>query len=160
MSLQLLSPIPGTLRNLAELSDPVFAQEIMGPGFAIIPDEDDTLNILAPTAGTLSHQLPHACALTTADGLSILIHAGIDTVQLKGEGFSSLHQLGQQVAAGEPLITWDLRPAQQAGYALDVVVIAMQPPQTLCELLTASGSRLDALVPCADVRRARRAAKS
>ena len=133
MSLQLLSPIPGTLRNLAELSDPVFAQEIMGPGFAIIPDE---------------------VALTTPDGLNILIHAGIDTVQLKGEGFSALHQLGQQVAAGEPLITWDLRPARQAGYALDVVVIAMQPPQTLCELLTASGSRLDALVPCADVRRA------
>lgn len=154
MSLQLLSPIPGTLRNLAELSDPVFAQEIMGPGFAIIPDEVDTLNILAPTAGTLSHQLPHACALTTPNGLSILIHAGIDTVQLKGEGFSALHELGQQVAAGEPLITWDLSPARQAGYALDVVVIAMQPPQTLCELLTASGSRLDALVPCADVRRA------
>ena len=154
MSLQLLSPIPGTLRNLAELSDPVFAQEIMGPGFAIIPDEVDTLEILAPTAGTLSHQLPHACVLTAPDGLSILIHAGIDTVLLKGEGFSPPHQLGQHVHAGSPLITWDLRPARQAGYALDVVVIAMQPPQTLCNLLTASGSRLDALVPCADVRRA------
>lgn len=154
MSLQLLSPIPGTLRNLAELSDPVFAEEIMGPGFAIIPDEVDTLNILAPTAGTLSHQLPHACALTTADGFNILIHAGIDTVLLKGEGFSALHQLGQQVAAGEPLITWDLRPARQAGYDLDIVVIAMQPPQTLCGLLTVPGSRLDALVPCADVHRA------
>ena len=152
MSLQLLSPIPGTLRNLAELSDPVFAQEIMGPGFAIFPDEVATLDIIAPTAGTLSHQLPHACALTTPDGLSILIHAGIDTVQLKGEGFSALHQLGQQVTAGDPLVTWDLRPARQAGYALDV--IAMQPPETLCELLTASGSHLDALVPCADVRRA------
>ena len=154
MSLQLLSPIPGTLRNLADLSDPVFAQEIMGPGFAIIPDEVDTLNILAPAEGTLTHQLPHACALTTPDGLSILIHAGVDTVLLKGEGFSSLYQLGQQVRTGDPLITWDLRPARQAGYDLDVVVIAMQPPQTLCELLTASGSRLDALVPCADVRRA------
>ena len=154
MSLQLLSPAPGILRNLVELSDPVFAQEIMGPGFAIFPDEVDTLNILAPIDGTLSHQLPHACALTTPDGLSILIHAGIDTVLLKGKGFSALHQLGQQVAAGEPLITWDLRPARQAGYALDVVVIAMQPPQTHCQLLTASGSHLDTLVPCADIRRA------
>ena len=154
MSLQLLSPIPGTLRNLAELSDPVFAQEIMGPGFAIFPDEVDTLNILAPIDGTLTHQLPHACALTTPDGLSILIHAGIDTVLLKGEGFSPPHQLGQHVHAGSPLITWDLRPARQAGYDLDVVVIAMQPPQTLCELLIAPGSRLDTLVPCAVVRRA------
>jgi len=154
VSLQLLSPIPGTLRNLADLSDPVFAQEIMGPGFAIIPDEVDTLNILAPTAGTLTHQLPHACALTTPDGLSILIHAGIDTVLLKGEGFSSLYQLGQQVRTGDPLITWDLRPARQAGYDLDVVVIAMQPPQTHCQLLTAPGSHLDTLVPCADIRRA------
>lgn len=59
MNLQLLSPIPGTLRNLADLTDPVFAQEIMGPGFAIAPDEVDTLNILAPIDGTLSHQLPN-----------------------------------------------------------------------------------------------------
>ena len=154
MNLQLLSPIPGTLRNLADLTDPVFAQEIMGPGFAIVPDAVDTLNILAPIDGTLSHQLPHACALTAPDGLSILIHAGIDTVLLKGEGFSAPHQPGQYVHAGEPLITWDLRPARQAGYDLDVVVIAMQPPQTVCYLLTMPGSRLDTLVPCADVRRA------
>ena len=154
MSLKLLSPVPGILRNLVELSDPVFAQEIMGPGFAISPDEVDTLNILAPIDGTLSHQLPHACALTTPDGLSILIHVGIDTVLLKGEGFSAPHQLGQHLHTGDPLITWDLRPARQAGYNLDVVVIAMQPPQTLCELLTAPGSRLDTLVPCAVVRRA------
>ena len=154
MSLQLLSPVPGILRNLVELSDPGFAQEIMGPGFAISPDEVDTLNILAPIDGTLTHQLPHACALTAPDGLSILIHAGIDTVLLKGEGFSAPHQLGQHLHAGDPLITWDLRPARQAGYDLDLVVIAMQPPQTLCELLTAPGSRLDALVPCAVVRRA------
>lgn len=154
MNLQLLSPIPGTLRNLADLTDPVFAQEIMGPGFAIAPDEVDTLNILAPIDGTLSHQLPHACALTTPDGLSILIHAGIDTVLLKGEGFSAFHQLGEHVHAGDPLITWDLRPARQAGYDLDVVVIAMQPPQALCELLTAPGSRLDTMMPCAVVRRA------
>ena len=146
MNLQLLSPIPGTLRNLADLTDPVFAQEIMGPGFTIVPDEVDTLNILAPIDGTLSHQLP--------DGLSILIHAGIDTVLLKGKGFSALHQLGQQITAGDPLITWDLRPARQAGHDLDVVVIAMQPPQIVCELLTMPGSRLDTLVPCADVRRA------
>lgn len=154
MSLQLLSPAPGILRNLVELSDPVFAQEIMGPGFAIFPDEVDTLNILAPIDGTLTHQLPHACALSTPDGLSILIHAGIDTVLLKGEGFSAHHQRGQFVHAGDPLITWDLRPARQAGYDLDVVVIAMQPPQALCELLTVPGSRLDTMVPCAVVRRA------
>lgn len=154
MSLKLLSPVPGILRNLVELSDPVFVQEIMGPGFAISPDEVDTLNILAPIDGTLTHQLPHACTLTAPDGLSILIHAGIDTVLLKGEGFSAPHQLGQHLHAGDPLITWDLRPARQAGYNLDVVVIAMQPPQTLCELLTAPGSRLDTLVPCAVVRRA------
>lgn len=154
MSLKLLSPVPGILRNLVELSDPVFAQEIMGPGFAISPDEVDTLNILAPIDGTLTHQLPDACALTAPDGLSILIHAGIDTVLLKGEGFSAPHQLGQHLHTGDPLITWDLRPARQAGYNLDVVVIAMQPPQTLCELLTAPGSRLDTLVPCAVVRRA------
>ena len=72
----------------------------------------------------------------------------------KGKGFSALHQLGQQITAGDPLITWDLRPARQAGYDLDVVVIAMQPPQTVCELLTMPGSRLDTLVPCAGVRRA------
>ena len=154
MSLKLLSPVPGILRNLVELSDPVFAQEIMGPGFAISPDEVDTLNILAPIDGTLTHQLPHACALTAPDGLSILIHAGIDTVLRKGEGFSAPHQLGQHLHTGDPLITWDLRPARQAGYNLDVVVIAMQPPQTLCELLTAPGSHLDTLVPCAVVRRA------
>jgi len=119
VSLQLLSPIPGTLRNLAELSDPVFAQEIMGPGFAIIPDEVDTLEILAPTAGKLSHQLPHACALTTPDGLSILIHAGIDTVQLKGEGFSALHQLGQQVAAGGSQKKPFLRDSRIIEYGLE-----------------------------------------
>ena len=61
MSLQLLSPIPGTLRNLAELSDPVFAQEIMGPGFAIIPDEVDTSRYSRPQLGhSVTSFLMHA----------------------------------------------------------------------------------------------------
>lgn len=159
MSFELYSPISGTLRHLNTLTDPVFAEEIMGPGFAVTPGVDRYLKVCSPTDGTLTHLLPHACAITRADGQQILVHLGIDTVKLSGEGFSSMRDLGDEVSAGAPLITWDTAPARNLGYPLEVIVVTLRPPTTYLENLLADCSPVRTLMPGARVHRASEGAK-
>lgn len=154
MSFELYSPISGTLRHLNTLADPVFAEEIMGPGFAVAPENDRYVKVCAPTDGTLTHLLPHACAITRANGQQILVHLGIDTVKLGGEGFSSIRNLGDEVSAGDPLIAWDTAPARKMGYPLEVIVVVLCPPASYLEHLPADCSPIEALMPGARVHRA------
>ena len=154
MSFSLLSPIRGTFRYLSTLDDPVFAGEIIGPGFAVTPEDGAVINVHAPTSGKLTHLLPHACALTQEDGQQILVHLGIDTVNLDGAGFSPRCAIGDVIAQGNTLFSWDTTAAREAGYALDVIVIAMAPPNSRLELLVPNGAQIDALMPGAHVHRA------
>ena len=141
MSFELYSPISGTLRHLNTLADPVFAEEIMGPGFAVAPENDRYVKVCAPTDGTLTHLLPHACAITRA-------------VKLGGEGFSSIRNLGDEVSAGDPLIAWDTASARNMGYPLEVIVVVLCPPASYLEHLPADCSPIEALMPGARVHRA------
>ena len=154
MSFELYSPISGTLRHLNTLADPVFAEEIMGPGFAVSPGDERHLKVCAPTDGILTHLLPHACAITRADGQQILVHLGIDTVKLGGEGFTSMRSLGEKVSAGDPMIAWDTAPAREANYPLDVIVVVLRPPTTYLENIPADSSPITTLMPGARVHRA------
>ncbi|HLQ40885.1 MAG TPA: PTS glucose transporter subunit IIA [Tetragenococcus sp.] len=83
----LCSPVTGKLLPLSQVDDPVFSQGMMGPGFAVIPSNDD---IYSPIEGTVSNIFPtkHAIGIKTKDGKELLIHMGIDTVELKGNGFT------------------------------------------------------------------------
>lgn len=109
-----LAPLTGTVVPLSEVPDPVFAQQVVGDGIAILPAEG---MLLSPVDGRVTHLFPthHAIGLSTESGLEILIHIGIDTVKLKGQGFTPFVAVGDQVRAGDSLIQFDTGVLQEAG---------------------------------------------
>jgi PTS system glucose-specific IIA component len=102
---QVLSPCPGRVVAMADVPDPVFAEEMVGPGVAIEPDPGLTV-VLSPITGTVLKVHPHAFVVL-GDGVGVLVHLGINTVRLDGEGFEVLTSQGTAVAAGDPMIRWD-----------------------------------------------------
>jgi glucose-specific phosphotransferase system IIA component len=107
---------------MADVPDPVFAEEMVGPGVAIEPDAGPT-TVVAPIAGKVLKVLPHAFVVL-GDGVGVLVHLGINTVRLEGEGFEVLATQGSEVAAGDPMITWDPAslPATAGGQDVSPVV--------------------------------------
>lgn len=105
--LKITMPATGKVIKLEEVSDPVFAGKMMGDGFAIIPENG---NIYAPCDATVSTVFPtgHAIGLAIGDDIEILIHIGLDTVNLKGEGFDVKVAADQKVKAGDLLVVVDL----------------------------------------------------
>nr|WP_246092829.1 PTS glucose transporter subunit IIA [Terrilactibacillus laevilacticus] len=101
------SPLKGNLLNLEEVPDQVFSQKMMGEGFAIDPKNGI---VISPINGKVTSVFPtkHAIGLLSDDGLEILIHIGIDTVNLKGEGFTVYVKEGEYITLGDILITFDL----------------------------------------------------
>ena len=102
----IVSPLNGTLMTLSEVPDPVFAQGLVGPGVALQPTGDGDVTAVAPVAGRIVKLHPHAFVLQ-ADGFGVLVHLGIDTVQLEGEGFTLHTEEGAEVSVGDELITWN-----------------------------------------------------
>jgi phosphocarrier protein FPr/phosphocarrier protein len=121
-----LAPLSGVLVPLASVLDPVFASGTVGPGVAIDPT---STAVLAPFAGTVTqlHRAHHAIALRRVDGLELLIHVGIDTVTLKGEGFSPQVALGDAVSAGQCLLTFDADALARRAPSLLTLVIVTSP---------------------------------
>ncbi|MUG47828.1 sucrose-specific PTS transporter subunit IIBC [Paenibacillus woosongensis] len=117
------SPISGKLIALEEVPDPAFAQKHMGEGFAVEPSEG---KVLAPFDGEVAHIMnksKHAVILAHESGMQLLIHIGINTVSLKGEGFTTHVQTGDIVKAGQLLIEFDVDAIQQAGLSTVTPVI-------------------------------------
>lgn len=119
---EILSPCPGRVMALADVPDPVFAQEIVGPGVAIEPDAGRT-TVVSPIAGKVLKVHPHAFVVY-GGGLGVLVHLGINTVRLEGAGFEVLVEQGSTVAAGDPMISWDPAtiPSSSAGTDISTVV--------------------------------------
>ena len=109
---------------LNEVPDPVFAKGTMGPGIAITPSGDTAYS---PGNGTVVAAQPtgHAFGLVLDGGIEVLIHIGIDTVNLKGEGFDVKVKAGQKVRAGTPLVTFDPKIIEDAGYSMVTPVIVL-----------------------------------
>ena len=105
-SLEISSPVKGEVIELSQVNDPVFASGVMGPGFAVIPEEG---KIFAPLTGEVATVFPtkHAILLKSS-GVDLLIHMGIDTVELAGKGFEVLVEPGQKVQMGTLIATIDL----------------------------------------------------
>lgn len=101
-----VAPLTGKLVAIDVVPDPVFSQKMMGDGFAIIPEGNE---VVSPVAGTIVNLFPtlHAIGIKSKDGHEILIHVGIDTVNLDGEGFTAHVAVGDKVTAGQKLITVD-----------------------------------------------------
>lgn len=121
---QVMSPLDGTALAISEVPDPVFAGGVMGPGVAIEPTGD---TVYAPGAGTVVAAQPtgHAFGLQLDNGAEILIHVGIDTVNLKGEGFDVKVANGDRVDVGTPLVVFDRAVIEKAGYPLITPVIVL-----------------------------------
>ncbi|GEP48631.1 PTS beta-glucoside transporter subunit EIIBCA [Microbacterium saccharophilum] len=122
--LQLASPLDGTVVALSEVPDPVFGGGIMGPGVAIQPTGD---TVVSPGVGTVVAAQPtgHAFGLQLDNGIEVLIHVGIDTVNLKGEGFEVKVKNGDRVEVGTPLVVFDRKVIEDAGYPLITPVIVL-----------------------------------
>lgn len=121
-----IMPITGEVAALEQVPDPVFASKMVGDGIAIIPQEG---KLVAPIAGDIAHIFPtnHAISLVTAEGLELLIHIGIDTVKLDGEGFERHVNVGDHVEAGASLISFDLERISAAGLsAITPILITNQ----------------------------------
>lgn len=112
----------GQVVALEQVEDPVFAQKMMGDGFAVEPANG---NIVSPVTGTVSSIFPtkHALGLVTDSGLEVLVHIGLDTVSLEGKPFTVHVSEGQKVAAGDLLVTADLDAIREAGRKTSTVVV-------------------------------------
>eukprot|EP01030_Chromulinospumella_sphaerica_P011723 gene11723-11520_t len=119
-----MAPLSGVLVSLDSVPDPVFAQKLVGDGVSIDPTSDV---LLAPVAGTITqlHKSHHALTITTAQGVEVLLHIGVDTVTLKGEGFTALVHVGDAVTVGQALVRFDMDfVARNARSLLTQVVVA------------------------------------
>ena len=121
MAVTIAAPITGTVIPLAEVPDPVFAKALVGPGVAIDPGE-----VAAPVAGKLASLKPHAYVISHRPDQGVLVHLGIDTVHLKGAGFTLRAEAGQQVDAGEEIVVWDLEAAREAEKSVIVPVVVLE----------------------------------
>jgi len=122
--LTVLSPLGGTLVPLSEVPDATFAKGIVGHGLAIDPPRE-VVDVVAPVTGKILKLWPHAFALQTADGIGVLVHLGIDTVQLEGEGFSAYAAEGDEVEIGQPILRYDVPAVEAAGRNPVVPVIVL-----------------------------------
>ena len=130
MSTRVLAPLAGRLLPLSEVPDPVFAAEMVGPGVAVDPtDTGEPVTVVSPIAGTVVKAHPHAFVVLGPDGVGVLVHLGIDTVRLDGRGFELHVADGATVAAGEPVVTWDLAVTRAEGLSVVVPVVAMDRPK-------------------------------
>lgn len=134
--LQVLAPLPGRVLPLSEVPDPVFAGAMVGPGAAVDPPRGP-LQAVAPVDGRIVKLHPHAFVVVTASGRGVLVHLGIDTVQLEGEGFRLLAAEGDEVTAGTPLVEWDAAAVEAGGRSPVSPVIALDaPPEAIGDTVT------------------------
>jgi len=135
------APVSGDTVVLAEVKDKVFASGALGNGVGIVPSDG---KVYAPFAGTVLTAFPtgHAFGIKSADGVEVLVHIGIDTVQLEGKGFTSAVTQGQTVAAGDLLATVDLDAVKAAGYDPTTVVVVTNSAQ-FAAVLPAEGHRVN-----------------
>lgn len=116
------APVSGKAESLKDVKDPVFSTEAMGKGAAMVPSEG---TIYSPVTGeiTVAYETKHAYGIKSDEGAEVLIHIGIDTVNMKGEGFTSDVKQGQHVEKGEKLGTVDLDAVKKAGYDTTVMTV-------------------------------------
>lgn len=127
------SPVKGTLKPLHEVSDSVFSKEVLGQGVCIIPENNE---FSAPVTGQLTTLFPtlHAYGITTADGNEVLVHIGIDTVNLNGKYFEAISKQGKMVKAGDVILKADIEKIKAAGYNVETPVIITKSEGTIVSL--------------------------
>ena len=120
-NIQIYAPLSGEYVKIEDIPDPVFAQKMMGEGFGINPTEGNVDNVF-PTK--------HAIGLKAENGLELLVHIGLDTVQLDGEGFEVLVDSGDTVKVGDPIIKFDVEYIRNNAKSVISPVIITNSDQT------------------------------
>ena len=139
----ILSPVAGRLVNLEATGDPVFASRALGEGVGVVPETTGETAVLAPVSGMLKTvaRTGHAFGIKTDGGIEVLVHIGIDTVDMGGEGFAVVVAKGERIAAGEPLATVDFGKVAAAGHSVVVVVTVVNAAElTVVTPLIGDGS--------------------
>ncbi|MCD7906946.1 MAG: PTS glucose transporter subunit IIA [Clostridium sp.] len=131
------APVSGKAIPMSQVNDPTFSQEILGKGVAIIPNKG---RIVAPVDGivTMVFDTKHAISMQGDNGAELIIHVGLDTVELKGEHFTALVNAGAHVSKGTPLLDFDMEKIKAAGYDTVTPVIVCNTPN-FPEMTTKSG---------------------
>lgn len=132
------SPLAGRAIGLAAVPDPVFADSMVGPGTAIDPVREPSAAV-APVNGLVVSMHPHAFVVMDEEGHGILIHLGIDTVQLNGEGFEMLVRKGDVVKRGQPVTRWDPKAVEAAGKSPVCPVVALEAAAEQLGCITEAG---------------------
>jgi sugar PTS system EIIA component len=144
-----LAPVPGRAVPLADVPDPVFSQGMVGYGAAVDPPRA-AIDAVAPVAGRLVKLMPHAYVILTADNVGVLVHLGLDTVTLKGDGFTTHAAQGDDVAAGQVIIGYDVVSVQAKGLNPIVCVVVMDE-RTAEHIIpcagVAAGAQIDSAAP-------------
>lgn len=120
--LDVYAPSKGELIPISQVADPVFSEKMMGDGFAVLPEANE---VFAPISGTILNVFPtkHAIGIQTDNGLEVLLHMGINTVDLKGEPFTLYVEEGQRIARGQLIAVVDLEMLEKAGKKSDMIVV-------------------------------------
>lgn len=118
----LYSPLKGKVMELSQIKDAAFASGVLGKGVAIVPSEG---KVVSPVDGTVTTIFPtlHAIGITSDEGVEILIHIGLDTVQLEGKGFKGMVKDGDKITKGQTLIEFDIDYITKEGYCLETPVL-------------------------------------
>jgi len=135
--ISLAAPADGKLLTLSQVKDPVFSQGLMGQGFAIEPTKGD---IVSPVDGTVTlvSDTKHAFGIKTADGADILVHLGVDTVELNGEPFEVSIKQGDHVTTGQSVVTMNLAMIKNSGKQTTIILAITNSNDILNQLMTST----------------------
>jgi PTS system sucrose-specific IIC component len=138
-TVELSAVAEGTVHAITESNDPVFSQKMMGDGYFVVPTSG---KIYAPVSGTISTIFPtkHALGITTPSGLEVLLHMGVDTVELKGQPFEILVTEGQKVTPSTQVATVDLAQLKANNKATDMLVVLTNMDHVVSQTMTATGN--------------------
>lgn len=121
---RVLAPVAGRAVALQDVPDPVFSAGMVGYGAAVDPPRG-VVDAIAPVTGKLLKLMPHAYVILTADNVGVLVHLGLDTVTLNGEGFVTHVNQGDELTAGQAVITYDAAAVEAKGLNPIVPVVVM-----------------------------------
>ena len=129
------APVSGRVIRMTDVPDKVFSTEILGKGCALWPDSD---YVYAPASGWVGTAMGHAVTIKSDAGAEVRIHVGVNTVNLKGKGFTNYVSEGDRVVAGQPIIKMDRKVITEAGYQ-DCVVLAISNSADLADVELTAG---------------------
>ncbi|MQS96958.1 glucose PTS transporter subunit IIA [Companilactobacillus halodurans] len=137
-TVKMLAPVSGQVVEMTEVHDPMFSEKAMGEGFGVIPNSQ---KVVAPVSGKvmLVASTKHAVGLKTDDGLEVLVHMGVDTVELNGAPFETFVKEGDSVKAGDKIATMDLDAVKKAGKVTDIIVAITNTAKAVKEIHVEKG---------------------